>query len=124
MRRYYIILLLLTLVLELLSFALLWSGSSFYAPIIPFIVLYFTIVTGVEHHLIVKSFQKDPRTFVKGFMGLTVGTLLLHLVVMTLYMFTHLQTARLFVIAFCVCYVIYLVFETISLVALVRRNKN
>lgn len=124
MRRYYIALIATTLLLVLCTFILLWSRSEVYLPIMPFIALYFGVVTGAEHYLVVRSAEKDPRTFVKNFLGLTVGTLFLHLVVMSAYMFTHLMEAKRFVMAFCVGYIVYLVFETLSLVLFVKRRRG
>lgn len=124
MKRYSVTLLILTAVLVLASFVVLWSSPTLFHVFMPVVVLYFTLVTGIEHYLILKSAQRDPRTFVKNFMGLTVGTLLLHLAVLTLYIFTHLQVAKLFVITFCICYIVYLVFETVSLVLFVKNQKK
>ncbi|MBQ4376696.1 MAG: hypothetical protein II793_03270 [Bacteroidales bacterium] len=120
MRRYLFHLTLLSLVLVVASFALLWWAPALFIVAMPVTVVYFAVVTGFMHHFVTRSAHKDPRVFIKTFLGLTVGSLLLHLVVMTAYMFTHLQHARLFAFAFAVCYVAFLVFETVELVAFVR----
>ncbi|MBQ9547095.1 MAG: hypothetical protein IJU90_07400 [Bacteroidales bacterium] len=120
MRRYLIHLSLLSLVLVIACFALLWWAPALFIVAMPLAVLYFAVVTGVQHTLVVRSVYKAPRVFVKTFLGLTVGSLLLHLVVMSAYMFTHLQHARLFALAFAILYVVYLVFETIELISFVR----
>jgi threonine/homoserine/homoserine lactone efflux protein len=90
----------------------------------PLLPLYFAVVTGLQHYVVVKSLYKDPRSFVKNFLGVTVGSLFLHLVILCLWAFTHMTTARTFIIAFCICYIVYLAFETIQLVLLVRRKRN
>lgn len=127
MRRYFLLLVVLTLVLTLASFATLWFSPQCFHPFMPLLVLYFTAITGLQHFFALQAAQKDPRTFIKVFLGLTVGSLFLHLIVLTVYMFTHLHaalTAKHFLISFCIGYIVYLVFETGSLLLLVRNQKK
>lgn len=124
MKKYYISLILLTIVMVLAAFCTLWFAQGLFQPILPVIPLYFAVVTGLQHYAVVKSFYKDPRTFVKNFLGLTVGTLFLHLILLCTWSFTHIPQARTFILAFCICYIVYLAFETISLVILVKNKRN
>ncbi len=124
MKRYYITLIIITLLLVLAAFCTLWFADGIFQTILPFLPLYFAVVTGLQHYVVVKSIYKDPRTFVKNFLGLTVGSLFLHLVLLCLWAFTHIPTARTFILAFCICYIVYLAFETVALVLLVRRKRN
>ena len=123
MRKYLVILLCITLVLVLAALSLLWTGNENYQTIMPLIPLYFAVVTGLEHWAVVESMRKSPRTFVKNFFGITVGVLFVHLMVMSIWMFTHAKEAKWFAVAFCVCYVVHLVFETTAL-AMLMRNAN
>ena len=124
MRRYYLILVVLTLLLT----AVVWwvnmrvpaLGSQH--SILYVLPLYFAVVTGIQHYVVANSLKKDPRTFIKNFLGLTVGTLVLHLVVLSLWAFTHIPTAKPFIIVFGIGFVLYLVFETLMLVLLVRSH--
>ena len=126
MRRYYLILVVLTLLLT----AVVWwvnmrvpaLGSQH--SILYVLPLYFAVVTGIQHYVVANSLKKDPRTFIKNFLGLTVGTLFLHLVVLSLWAFTHIPTAKPFIIAFGIGFVVYLFFETLMLVLLVRKHKK
>ena len=120
MRRYFISLTVVTLLLVLLSFMLLWFAGDYFIVAMPLVVLYFGVITAVQHLLVTRAAHKDPRVFVKTFLGSTVAMLLLHLVVMAVYMFSCAATARLFIIAFALCYVAYLVFETVALVRYVK----
>lgn len=123
MRKYIVKLLIVTLLLVISALALMMAGWEHYQTVMPFIPLYFAVVTGVEHWAILESMRKSPRTFVKNFLGVTVGVLFVHLAVMSLWMFTHVQQAKWFAVAFCVCYAAHLFFETIALVVLMR-NAN
>lgn len=124
MKKYYISLFLITIVMVLAAFCTLWFANGIFQTIMPLIPLYFAIITGIQHYAVVKSFYKDPRTFVKNFLGLTVGSLFLHLVILCTWSLTHIPQARTFIIAFCICYVVYLAFETIALVLLVKNQRK
>ncbi|MBP9990687.1 MAG: hypothetical protein KBT45_04575 [Bacteroidales bacterium] len=124
MRKYFIALLSLTLVLVIASFVLMWCKSPFYVAIAPLIPLYFGIITGLGHYFVVKSAFKAPRAFVKNFLSVTVGTLVLHMIVMTVYIFSHLHTATSFLTLFCIGYIVYLLFETSALMLFVKRQKK
>lgn len=123
MKRYAFALLLLTLVLVAAAFCTLWFGSMF-QPAMAVLPVYFAVVTALMHYSTVKSFYKDPRTFVKNFLGLTVGSLFLHLAVVSIWSFTHVATAKAFIIAFAIGYIAYLTFETIALVMLIKRKRD
>lgn len=126
MRRYYLILLVLTLLLTAVAW---WANTHLSTldsqfPILYALPLYFAVVTGLQHYVVANSLKKDPRTFIKNFLGLTVGTLFLHLVVLSLWAFTHILTAKPFIFAFGIGFLLYLVFETLMLILLVRNNRK
>jgi len=126
MKKFLVAILSLTLLIVVLSFCTLWLPccTGYFQPVLPFIPLYFCIITILQHYTVVKSIQKTPRTFIRNFMGVTIGTLFLSLAVLCLWAMTHLQQARTFLVVFCICYVVYLVFETASLLHLIRRLKR
>lgn len=124
MKRYYIALVVVALVLALASFVVMWTAPERFLTVMPLLALYFAAVTGVQHWLVVKSMYQSPRRFVQFFLATTVGTLFLHLVVFAAYLFTHTQQAKLFAIAFCIGFAVMLVFETVSLVLLINREKK
>lgn len=124
MKKYFISLISLTLLLVIVSFTTLWIGTGLYQPALSIIPLYFLVITGLMHYGVVSSFYKDPRTFVKNFLAITVGSLFLHLIVLFLWMFTHIATAKIFVIGFSICYAVYLIFETLSLILIVRNKRK
>ncbi len=124
MKKYYIALIVLTIVLILAAFCTLWFAQGVFQTIMPVIPLYFAVITGLQHYVVVKSFNKDPRTFVKNFLGVTVGSLFLHLVILCTWAFTHIPQARTFILAFCICYIAYLAFETLALILYVKGKRN
>lgn len=123
MKQYFIRLIGLSALMALLSFVPLWSKPEVFLVIMPILVIYFAIVTGVLHNFVVKSAYKDPRTFIKNFLGGTVGTMIMHLVFVMAYSFTHLESAKYFLVAFLVDYAVYLIYETVELVFFVKKNR-
>ena len=124
MKKYYSSLIMVTIVMVLAAFCTLWFASNLFQTVLPFLPLYFAIITGLQHYAVVKSFNKDPRTFVKNFLGLTVGSLFLHLIILVISVLAFTKTAKIFIIAFCICYFVYLAFETISLILYVKRKQK
>lgn len=124
MRRYYISLLLVSLVLILASFMVMWFAHKVFIVAMPLLVLYFAILTLVQHTIVVKAMQRSPKTFVQLFLGTTVGVLFIHLIVLASFLLTTPAQGRRFLIAFCIGYVVYLVFETVALVRYVDNEKK
>lgn len=130
MKRYFIHIIILTLILVITSFILLWSGSENYSFLIPIFVLYFAVITAIQHNVVTRSRLKDPRTFVKNFLGISVGTMMLHLVVVFAYAISQMKSAnqahnaKMVIVSFCILFVIFLAFETIELVLFVRKYKE
>lgn len=124
MRKYFISLIAVTLALVLISFVVLWTSPEHFINAMPVLALYFCVITGLQHYLTIKSMYKSPRTFVKVFLSTTVAVLFIHLVVLAFWLFTHPQQSRLFALAFSIGYAVFLVFETVSLVCLIQREKK
>lgn len=130
MKRYFIHIIILTLILVIANFILLWSGSENYSSLITIFVLYFAVITAIQHNVVTKSMLKDPRTFVKNFLGISVGAMMLHLVVVFGYAISQMKSAnqahnaKIVIVSFCILFVIFLAFETIELVLFVRKYKE
>lgn len=124
MRRYYISLLVVSLILVLTTFIIMWAAPNVFIIAMPLLVLYFAALTMVQHNIVVKAMNRSPKTFVQIFLGSTVGVLFIHLIVLTIFLLTNPGQGRRFLIAFCIGYVVYLVFETVALVRFVDRAKK
>ena len=124
MRRYLIALLVVSLVMVLASFVVLWAAPQTFIMAMPLLVLYFAVLALVQHVLVVRGMSRSPKTFVQIFLGTTVGVLFLHLVVLATFLLTNPAQGHRFLIAFCIGYVVYLAFETIALVRFVDSEKK
>ena len=116
--------LIMTLALVLASFVVMWVKPEFFLTAMPFLAAYFGVITGIQHYVVAKSMYKSARRFVQVFLGTTVAVLFIHLVVLVAYILTHLEQAKTFMIAFCIGYVVSLVFETVAMVQLVNKEKK
>ena len=124
MRRYYISLLVVSLILVLTTFIIMWAAPHVFITAMPLLVLYFTVLTAVQHSIVVRAMQRSPKTFVQIFLGTTIGALFLHLIVIAVYVLSYFETWRPFLLTFAVCFVVYLAFETVALVRYIDRAKK
>lgn len=124
MRHYIISLLTISLTLVLASFAVMWLAPQQFIIAMPLLVLYFAVLTLVQHTIVTKAMHRSPKTFVQLFLGSTVGVLFIHLIVLAAFLLTNPSQGRRFLIAFCIGYVVYLVFETVALVRYVDNEKK
>ena len=124
MRRYLISLLATSIVMVLAAFIVMWAAPDVFIVAMPLLVLYFAVLTLVQHYLVVRGMSRSPKTFVQIFLGTTIGVLFIHLIVLATFLITNPGQGRRFLIAFCIGYVVYLVFETVALVQFVDREKK
>lgn len=124
MRRYLIILAIVTAVMVAAGVALGSLLPGLTTVTMVWVPLYFAVVTGALHFVVTSAAHKDPRRFVRTFLASTMASLLVHLGVLSAYMFTHVAAARQFAIVFAVGYVVYLVFETVALVTYVKHYQK
>lgn len=124
MRRYYIALVAMALLLALASFVVMWTAPQAFLPVMPLLALYFAVVTGVQHYIVLKSMYQSPRRFVQVFLATTVATLFVHLVVFAVYLFTHTAHAKPFALAFCIGFAAMMVFETTAMVVTIGNERK
>ena len=124
MRRYLISLLATSIIMVLAAFIVMWAAPDVFIVAMPLLVLYFAVLTLVQHYLVVRGMSRSPKTFVQIFLGTTIGVLFIHLIVLATFLITNPGQGRRFLIAFCIGYVGYLVFETVALVRFVDREKK
>jgi hypothetical protein len=128
MKRYYIALALVTLLLLAAAFSVLLFSRPDFHLIMPILAFYFAVVTGLQHYVVVRSMRKSPRQFVQYFLGSTVVVLLLHMTVLFSMVFFrylhHPHVAKVFILTFGIGFAVMLVFETTALLMHVKREKK
>lgn len=124
MRRYLLSLIVMVLALVLASFLVMYFSPQNWMLVMPFLALYFGIVTGLQHWLVTKAMYRSPKVFVQQFLGTTVGVLFVHLAVMAVYLLTHTTHLKVFTIAFLVGFVVSWAFETLMILKFIRDEKK
>ena len=127
MKRYFIGLLIVTIVMMLLAFATKWTAMEFFAPVqvwlLPATVLYFAAIYGAQSWIILKSMNSKPLAFIKFFLAVTVAVPFIHLVVLVGGMLSNPAGGKRFAVAFLVLYVVYTVHTIATFVAFIKRQQ-
>ena len=123
-RSYLLSLAATTLALVVVAFVVMWLAPQTFIVAMPLLPLYFAVLAAVQHLLITRAMARSPKTFVQVFLGSTIGVLFIHLIVLAVFLVSRPVEGRRFLIAFCIGYVVFLVFETVALVRFVDREKK
>jgi len=122
MTRFFLRLLLLTVIT---SFAI--GAWNKYAPVqkqlndLWWILLFFVILSGSVHYILVKAGDKKPTQFIRNFMGITALKLFLYLLIMVAYRFINPGGAAVFLVGFLMHYLIFTVFEVVSILSYFKK---
>lgn len=99
-----------------LSLLFQWIWPQLATPALPFIVLFFFVMTLLTMYIVLRGDTgRDGRKFVSSYMLSRTVKLLSCLLFLLLYMFLNREDAIRFAIAFMVIYFLYAVFEIIVL---------
>ncbi len=124
MKRYWIGLTVLTVDCALIMLLLFIFARHLFLPASLVMTLYFGVVTAVQHSIVISKAQKDARDFIRTFLGIIVATLVLHIVVLFSYDFTHLDKAKIFTLSFSILFLIFNIFEMVSLYLYINRQRK
>lgn len=118
-------LLILTGITALIAFiAAFYLPKNFTTPALPFLFIFFVIVTSLVHLLLTKASEKNFQSFAKNFMIATLGKLILYVIVIIIYIIINRSDAIAFTINFFVLYLIYSVFEVISILFKTQKKND
>lgn len=93
-----------------------WLWPQFATPALPFIVLFFFVITLLTMYIVLRGDTgRDGKKFVSSYMLSRTVKLLSCLLFLLLYMFLNREDAIKFAIAFMVIYFLYAIFEIVLL---------
>jgi hypothetical protein len=92
-----------------------YAPEKFHSPNAYFALAYFAALTLIFHMMTIKSAAKDPKGFIRFFMGSTALRLFIHLIVVVAYKLLFRETATSFLVAFMFLYLIFQIFEVRAL---------
>lgn len=110
--------------------ALLFFGISFLVPTNyvsvawPAIIIFFFVLTRYVHQFLMKKSDGNQGKFINAFMLSTTIKLLLYLSIIVIYVLINRNDAIGFIVSFFVCYLIFTVFEIISILSYLRGTNS
>jgi hypothetical protein len=112
-------------IIVILSFVVShFISPKFITPVLPYIILFFYLITILLYYLINKTTDKKFSKFVTVFMMAIALKMLLYLAIMLLYIFLiNKRDAIPFISAFFIYYLLFTVFETVYIVVSSKDNK-
>jgi hypothetical protein len=124
MRNYIIKLIALTLVLAVVGAVLfIIVVPQFYLPVFPWVLLFFAASSAGIHTYQLHMAKSDMGKFTRGNMILTFAKLLIYSAFAIIYIAIDTKNAKTFVAVFLILYLVFAVFEVISLAGLSHRKK-
>lgn len=128
MKRFFTGLIVITIVMLLLAFAVKWFSVDLFAKLnviaLPLAVLYFAAVSGIQYWFTLNSMKRSPKQFVQFFLGTTVAVLVLHIIVLVCGMLSNPLGGKSFAVGFLILYVVYTVYIIAAIVQFVRKAQN
>lgn len=89
----------------------------FITPALYYIVILLYLITALVHFILLKTIILNPKKFVGYFMLATTVKLLAYLIVLVAFVFTMKEGVLGFVLAFFILYIIFTVFEVVSILS-------
>ena len=120
--KFIIKLLLLTISIFLIAFFIFkFFLCMYYLNIFPYLLMFFAIITALFHYFLIKSSQHEIKKFINTFMIFTGIKLMLYILFILIFILLNKSSAVVFVMGFIILYVIYSIFEIISIVKYLKK---
>jgi len=97
---------------------------QYYIPVLPFLLLFFIVVSISVHAFQLQQAKKDFAKFTRNNMLITFFKLISYVTIAVAYLIFDPKNAMVFVICFMLLYLIFTVFEVTSLIKETSGNKN
>jgi hypothetical protein len=86
------------------------------SPSLPYLVIYFFIITAAVHYALVRSTAYSARRFVSYFMLATFVKFFIYIVTVFAYAYFNRSDLLPFVISFFILYILYTIFEVLAII--------
>lgn len=116
LKKYTTRLLSFTVIISLVAYALFGTVlEKFYLPVFPYLIGFFVSVSLLVHFTLLKASDFRIAKFSTFFMGSITAKLFLYIIFLVIYVLFDKENAVVFLITFFVFYLLFTIFETISL---------
>ncbi len=102
------------------AIAVVYAPPQFLSPAIPFIIIFFLILTLSIFYLQLKESVNRLSKFVNVFLAATGLKILVFLVIITVYAFLNRADAVNFIVSFFIVYLVFAIFEIVQLLNVQR----
>jgi len=100
------------------------SPQRFITPALPWLFVFFIVVTLAGYYFILRSAKSKFLRFINAYLLVTVVKLFLFIGVIFLYLLNNRQDAAAFGITFFVLYVCYMIFEVVNIVSYFKSSQT
>ncbi len=90
--------------------------KAYITPVLPFLFIFFLILTLISYYILIKSAQKKFIRFLNYYLLTTTAKLLLFIAVLFTYIMLNRKDAVPFALSFFILYLCYTIFEVVSIV--------
>jgi len=115
------ILTIIVILIAVLTFKFLFE--KYYLGIFPFVLLFFVATTIIVHYRLVRANRYGPGKFTRAFLTYTGVKMLLNLIFILVYVLVDKVNAIPFVVGFLILYIIFTVFEIVTILKHLRKSK-
>jgi hypothetical protein len=124
LRKFIFVLLLLTLIITAIGYALfLFIIPRYYFPYFPAIPVFLLLVTLLVHNYLIRTSEKDPRKFTARYLGAMGLKMFIYLVFLMVFLFLDTAHAVPFLVSFLVTYATFTFYEVISILNFLKKDK-
>lgn len=123
MKRFVVNIILISVILVIIGWVMFSMFiPQYYLPVFPFVLMFFAFSSVAVHAYQLQLSKKDTAKFTRSNMIITFLKLFLYSTVAIVYIAVDTQNAKIFVICFILLYVIFSVFEVLSLMKIPVTN--
>ena len=123
MKKFVVNIILISVVLLIIGWVIFSMViPQYYLPVLPFILMFFVVSSVAIHAYQLQLSKKDTAKFTRSNMIITFLKLFLYSAVAIIYIAVDTQNAKIFVSCFILLYVIFSVFEVLSLMKIPVNN--
>ena len=100
-------------------------GMKYVLPIDFALIVYFSAISYISQYIICRTLAKNPKKFPQAFMLVEFAKLFLHIFVLAGHIIVYHDnavSAKAFLVCFAILFLIYLVFGTVEMYRIARKN--
>jgi hypothetical protein len=91
---------------------------------IPYYIVMFWVLTAAGYCLVYFLPKRGVMNFVNAFMVAKFGKMIIYLLLLAIVYLLNIEKDKMFAVAYFVIFILYLIFDTITLNSLAKKNNN